>query len=196
MPYAMALGLRQLTLFAAFAAAALLLALAASPAAPAASADACQRWGDKQPKEITTGQARKATLCFTNRERASRGLKKLDRNKKLQQAAQRHTDKMHGTGCFSHECPGEGDLTARLRDMNYLTDGLTRWMYAENVAWGAGNHGTPRSIVDAWMKSPGHRANILNGDFRDAGVGVAPGTPTAKQASGGVYTLDFGLAVG
>ena len=194
--FVMAIGVRQLAFAVALAAAALLLALAGSPAAPAASADACKRWGDQQPQRITRGQARKATLCFVNRERASRGLKKLDRNKKLQKAAQRHTDRMHGTGCFSHECPGESSLGNRLENLDYLTGGLTRWMYGENVAWGEGHRGTPRSIVDAWMHSSGHRANILNRDFRDVGVGVVPGTPSSKNAPGGVYTVDFGLAVG
>jgi len=192
----MAIRLRQVAFLAALAAAALLLAMAGSPAAPAASADACQRWGDQQPQKIATGQARKATLCFVNRERASRGIRKLDRSKKLQRAAQKHTDEMRGTGCFSHECPGEGSLTDRLENLNYLTGGLTQWMYAENVAWGAGERGTPRSIVDAWMHSSGHRANILNRSFRDAGVGVVPGTPESRNAPGGVYTIDFGLAVG
>ena len=192
----MAIGLRQLALITALAVAALLLALAGSPMAPAASADACAKWGDREPQTITRDQARKATLCFVNRERTSRGINGLDNHNKLQKAAQRHTDEMRGTGCFAHECPGEGSLTDRLEAFDYLANGLTQWMYAENVAWGMGNRGTPRSIVDAWMNSSGHRANILNRGFRDAGVGVVPGTPSSKNASGGIYTIDFGLAVG
>lgn len=196
MPQVMAIGTRKLALFVALAAAALLVALAGAPAAPAASADACKKWGDQQPSAITAGQARKATLCFINRARTSDGVKKLDRSKKLQKAAQKHTNEMDGTGCFSHECPGEGSLTDRLESLDYLTNDLTKWMYAENVAWGEGYRGTPRSIVEAWMNSAGHRANILNPSFREAGVGVAPGTPNSADASGGIYTIDFGLAVG
>jgi len=103
---------------------------------------------------------------------------------------------MRGTGCFAHECPGEGSLTERLEGFGYLTNGLTQWMYAENVAWGMRHRGTPRAIVEAWMNSSGHRANILNANFRDAGVGVVPGTPSSQNSPGGIYTLDFGLAVG
>ena len=191
----MAIAARRLAILVSLTAAALLLALAASPGAPAASADACQRWGDVQPQQMAPGQARKAVLCFVNRERSSRGLPKLDRSKKLQKAAQRHTEKMRGTGCFAHECPGEGSLTDRLEGVDYLTNGLMRWVYAENVAWGTGDRGTPRAIVQAWMDSSGHRYNILHRDFRDAGVGVLPGTPSSKSAPGGVYTIDFGLAV-
>ena len=191
----MALRIRHYAALLALALAAALLALAASPAAPSASASACKRWGDQQPQQITKGQARKAVLCFVNRERQSRGLSGLDRSKKLQKAAQRHTEEMHGTGCFAHECPGEGDLTDRLGTVDYLTGGLTRWVYAENVAWGFEDLGTPSAIVQAWMDSPPHRANILHGDFRDAGVGVEAGTPSSKSAPGGIYTIDFGLAV-
>ena len=56
--------------------------------------------------------------------------------------------------------------------------------------------GTPEAIVDAWMNSSGHRANILSRDFREIGVGFSPGTPNGGSATGGIYTTDFGLAVG
>jgi uncharacterized protein YkwD len=174
---------------------ALLVLGAGSPAADEASASACKRWGDQVPGEDAKGHTRKAVLCFVNRERQSRGLRKLDRNRKLQRAAQRHTDKMASSGCFAHECPGEGDLTDRLENVNYLTSGLSKWIYAENVAWGPGNRGTPKAIVNAWMGSPPHRANILHPSFRDVGVGVEPGTPGSQRTTGGIYTLDFGLAV-
>ena len=45
------------------------------------------------------------------------------------------------------------------------------------------------------MSSPPHRANILNGDFREIGVGFDPGTPDGARAPGGIYTTDFGLRV-
>ncbi len=61
---------------------------------------------------------------------------------------------------------------------------------AENIAWGGGSLGTPRSIVGGWMNSTGHRANILNGGLRDSGVGVAVSTP--QGGSGGTYVHDFG----
>ena len=42
--------------------------------------------------------------------------------------------------------------------------------YGENVAW---NQQTPAAVMDAWMNSSGHRANILNCSFTEIGVGVA-----------------------
>ncbi len=157
---------------------------------------ACEQWGKTSPSKLTNGQAREAILCLVNRKRDNAGLPALERNKRLQKAAQRHTDKMSGTGCFDHECSGEGALGARLESVDYLTGGLLQWAYGENIAWGMDSRGTPSAIVKAWMNSPGHRANILSGQFREIGVGFASGTPSSSSANGGIYTTDFGLRVG
>ena len=45
-------------------------------------------------------------------------------------------------------------------------------------------------IVGDWMRSPGHRANILSPTFRAIGIGIANGTPS--RDSGATYTTDFG----
>jgi len=157
---------------------------------------ACARWGKTSPSKLSNGQARDAILCLVNRKRANAGLPALARNKRLQKAAQRHTGKMSGTGCFDHQCAGEGALGARLESVDYLTGGLLRWAYGENIAWGMDARGKPSTIVKAWMNSPGHRANILSGQFREIGVGFVSGTPSNSNANGGIYTTDFGLRVG
>jgi uncharacterized protein YkwD len=173
-----------------------MLALAASPATPGASASACKKWGDSHPTDVRTGQAREAILCLVNKERDKAGLGDLDLDKRLQKAAQRHNDQMDGTGCFEHECGGEAGLDARLERVGYLVGGLSKWAYGENIAWGMDDRGTPESIVDAWMHSSGHRANILSSSFREIGVGFSVGTPGGAGAAGGIYTTDFGLRVG
>lgn len=164
-------------------------------ATPAAGASACGVASGTAAEDLAPKEARKAIVCLLNRERDDAGLRPLDSHKKLQRAAQRHTEKMDGTGCFDHECAGEGDLGRRLESVGYLGGDLSRWSYGENIAWGGGDHGTPRAIVGAWMDSPPHKANILSRDFRDIGVGFAPGTPHGGRASGGIYTTDFGLRV-
>jgi uncharacterized protein YkwD len=173
-----------------------LLALAASPATPSASASACKKWGDSEPNKLRNGEARKAILCLVNKERDKAGLGDLDRDRKLQRAAQRHTNQMDGTGCFDHECGGEAALDSRLRGVGYLAGGLTQWAFGENIAWGMYEQGTPESIVNAWMNSSGHRANILSRSFKEIGVGFRVGTPSGGGAPGGIYTTDFGLRVG
>ena len=171
-----------------------LAALALASAAPASAQSACKTWGKMAPDQLRNGQARKAILCLINKQRHQAGLGSLDRNKKLQKAAQRHNERMDGTGCFSHECPGEAPLDVRLDD--YLAGGLSAWGIGENVAWGSGDYGTPEAIVQAWMDSPGHRANILSRDWREVGVGFSVGSPTSGNSASGIYTTDFGLRVG
>ena len=169
--------------------------IAAPPWTADAEASACPG-ADAKPANLSANEARKAIICLVNRKRDDAGLGSLARDRRLQKAAQRHNERMHGNGCFAHQCPGEGGLDTRLRDVGYLSDGLRRWGYAENIAWGRKGRGTPASIVDAWMHSSGHRANILSRDFRDLGVGFAAGTPSKRGASGGIFTVDFGVRVG
>ena len=168
--------------------------LAAAPTAPVAVAGGCPN-ADAKPGKLSTSEARKAVRCLINKRRANAGLPSLDRHRDLQKSAQRHNNRMHGTGCFAHQCPGEGSLDTRIRSTGYL-NGADRWKYAENVGWGRKKRGSPANVVKAWMHSSGHRANILSNDFRDLGVGFDDGTPNSKRATGGIFTVDFGLAAG
>jgi uncharacterized protein YkwD len=195
----MASGINQTRRLALFAAlfAALALLFAAGPAAQSAgAAGPCNKWGDKESNEITKGHARKAVFCLLNQERHSHGLSSLDRDKKLQRASQRHNDYMQNHRCFSHECSGEASLTGRLQSVGWLTGGLNAWAYGENIAWGSGRLGTPKNIVQEWMNSPDHRANILSNRFDEIGVGYSKGTITNKDTSGAVMTTDFGWKTG
>ncbi len=170
---------------------------AGSPApVEARGGGACNQWGNADPMQLSNGEARAAVLCLVNRERNRAGLRPLDRDRSLQRAAQRHNDRMVGSGCFSHQCSGEADLGTRLKSSGYLRGNLRRWAYGENIAWGMERRGTPAAIVGAWMGSPPHRANILSASFRELGVGFATGSPSRKRDPGGIYTIDFGVAVG
>jgi uncharacterized protein YkwD len=182
-----AIGLLALTFLVAFAAA------GAGSADAAKRRAACDRHGKTAPTELQLEQARRTILCLINEKRRAAGLPRLERNARLDAAAQRHNEQMDGTGCFAHECPGEGDLGRRLEGVSYLIGGLLQWAFGENVAWGEGSRGTPKSIMAAWMASPGHRANILNRSYRDIGIGFSQGTPNAGDARGGIYTTDFGM---
>jgi uncharacterized protein YkwD len=68
----------------------------------------------------------------------------------------------------------------------------------ENIAWGTLSLATPSSIVAAWIASPEHLANILNGAYRDTAVGVAPAAPPSRAEGqrGAVYTQEFGVIQG
>jgi uncharacterized protein YkwD len=193
----MALGNRKLLPALIALTAAALLAFAIGTASTAvAKGNGCGPAADANPSSISNGAGRDAVICLLNKERANAGLKPLDNNKRLQKAAQRHNDRMVGTGCFDHECSGESDLGKRLESVGYLSGGLSRWAYGENIAWGGGDYGTARSIVNAWMNSPPHRTNILSNDFRDIGIGFSSGTPDSGHDDGAIYTTDFGLRIG
>lgn len=81
-------------------------------------------------------------------------------------AARRHSWDMATTGRFDHT--GTDGLRAmeRIAAAGY---GIPAWQ-GENISAG---HTTPEAVVSGWMGSPGHRANILLGSFREAGVGYA-----------------------
>ncbi|HET6831256.1 MAG TPA: CAP domain-containing protein [Solirubrobacterales bacterium] len=168
---------------------ALLVALALVPAG--AGAAQC-RGGDVSPAKLSDKRASKAVLCLINKQRRNHHLRPLKRHRAQTKAARAHNRRMVRRRCFSHRCPGEPDLTGRLTKTGYLPCSCS-WGIAENIAFGSGGAGTPRSIVDAWMHSAGHRANILNGSYRHIGVGVTSGTPAAgRQRDAATYTTDFG----
>lgn len=139
-------------------------------------------------------KASSATLCLLNKQRAAHGLRPFRVSAPLRKAAVGHSRDMARRDFFSHTAPGNVSFADRIQRANYRPRGS--WSVGENIAWGSGHLATPESIVRGWMKSPGHRANILNGSFRAIGVGVARGVPYAASAAvdrtGALYTTDFG----
>jgi uncharacterized protein YkwD len=159
----------------------------------AAPAHAACAGADVVPSSANAAKVRKATLCLLNVQRRAHGLRKLRANGKLRHAAASYSRLMVSQGFFSHVSPGGSTLESRVNSTHYL-DGARSWSIGENIAWGTGRLGTPRAIVKAWMNSPGHRENILNGTYRDIGIGIATGAPipAGAAARGGTYTTDFG----
>ena len=177
--------------------AALTLAVAGSllqPHPPSAQAAGCPG-GDKGPRKISSKTAAKAIVCLVNKERRKHGIGKLKFQGNLKRAARSHTKRMQKRNCFDHVCPGERSLVGRYEKARYLPCGCS-WGAGENIAWGAGGKGSPRKIVNAWMHSPPHRANILTGSYEHAGVGVRWGSPTKRGSNAGTYTMDFGYKRG
>jgi uncharacterized protein YkwD len=168
---------------------ALVAALTALFVPAAAGAQACAG-GNLMPSAKNVAKIRSATMCLLNQERAKAGLGKLRSNTKLRKAAKGHSSDMVSKGYFDHSGPAGDTLLSRVSDAHYIR-ATASYFIAENIAWGSGNLATPSEIVKAWMNSPPHRANILTGRFREAGIGIALGTPEAGLA-GATYTMDFG----
>lgn len=130
-----------------------------------------------------------AILCLLNAQRANAGLPALHPNGKLGKAARRMAVMMVRQRFFAHVTPSGKDVIDRIRPTGYVKG---RWQLGENLAWGSGPLATPASIVNGWMHSPGHRANILHGAFRDIGIGVRLGAPAPGLSGGATYVTDFG----
>ena len=172
------------------AAAVLAFAGPAAVVAPAAAAPVCTG-ADADPAAVPVAQLRATTLCLINRERTERGLHALDEHRRLDRSATRYSRAMARRDFFSHVSPGGSTMLARIRRAGYLS-GVRGYTVGENLAWGAGSLATPAQTVRGWMNSPGHRANILSGRFRELGVGVAVGAPVRGLGRGATYTQNFG----
>ena len=162
---------------------------ATTPPAPPQADPNCTG-ADTVPSATSVGLAAVAALCLVNRERAAAGLPALQSSPQLAAAAAAHSADMVGNRYFSHDSLDGRDLVDRIRAAGWSTTGS--WRVGENIAWGSGAYGTPRHIVESWMNSSGHRANILSPGFREAGSGVAPGAPQRTSMAGATYTMDFG----
>jgi uncharacterized protein YkwD len=115
-----------------------------------------------------------------NRERGEQGLPQLSWDQALAVAARKHAALMAEQNELSHRLAGEADLGQRTAQA-----GARFSVVGENVAIGPDSPG----IHSGWMKSPGHRANILGADFNALGVGVA-------ERDGQLYAVeDFSRAV-
>ena len=170
----------------------ILLALAlAVPAAPASAAPSCGTAAERNPVHGSLAAAERATLCLLNRERRSRGLRGLRANSKLRLAGERHALDMVRRDYFSHTAPGGTSFVSRIRETDYIRPDAA-WNVGENLAWGAGSSSTPRSIVRSWMNSPGHRANILKGAYRQIGIAIVRGVPVRGVGDGATYATEFG----
>lgn len=119
---------------------------------------------------------------LVNQHRVAAGCPALNVDVKLNSAARGHSLDMANRGYFDHNTPDGRTPWQRMSAAGYPGGGS-----AENIAAG---QTTAAQVVQAWMDSPGHRANILNCALRAVGTGIAIGGPY------GVYwTQDFGTVV-
>lgn len=105
---------------------------------------------------------------LVNEIRQQNGLQPLTANWELSRVARYKSQDMKDKGYFSHTSPTYGSPYQMMRAF-----GLSFRTAGENIAKG---YSTPQAVVNGWMNSSGHRANILNASYRQIGVGyVAQG---------------------
>jgi uncharacterized protein YkwD len=127
------------------------------------------------------GTTRQMVLLETiNAVRRAHGLAPLRIDPSLTDAARFHTLDMLRRDYFAH-----GDFANRM--VRFRAHGPT---VGENLAWDSGS-GSARVLVDAWLASPDHRANLLRPGFRRIGIGLARGSFLGHPDTT-VVTTDFG----
>ncbi|MFI8206138.1 sigma-70 family RNA polymerase sigma factor [Streptomyces sp. NPDC085937] len=114
-------------------------------------------------------------LALTNAQRAQAGCAPVTLDDRLARAAQAHSEDMSANGYFSHTGRDGSTFVDRARAQGHPSPG------AENIARG---QGSAASVMEAWMNSPGHRANILNCSLTSLGVGVVSSDWTWTQVFG------------
>lgn len=103
-------------------------------------------------------------LDLVNQQRQQRGLSRLTLSQELDTAADRYSADMANQDFFSHTGKDGSSPRTRIEKAGYT--GWTTW--GENIAAG---QTTPEAVVNGWMNSSGHRANILNPKFTHMGLG-------------------------
>ena len=114
-------------------------------------------------------------IRLVNEIRAENGLKPLTANWELSRIARYKSEDMSDNRYFSHTSPTYGTPFQMIKAF-----GLSYRSAGENIAYG---YGTPAAVVNGWMNSSGHRANILNASYTQIGVGYC--------ASGNYWTQMF-----
>ncbi|MFE7811213.1 sigma-70 family RNA polymerase sigma factor [Streptomyces sp. NPDC057433] len=137
-----------------------------------------------RPQAPTTGSAPAAApgggnaaevLSLTNTERSEAGCSPVTLDDRLNKAAQLHSEDMSANDYFSHTGQNGSSFVDRVTAQGHPSPG------AENIARG---QSSAESVMESWMNSEGHRANILNCSLKTMGVGVVTSDWTWTQVFG------------
>lgn len=121
----------------------------------------------QSPQSANNAKIEAAIQKGINQVRQENKLKPLQNNEKLAQVARNYSRQMAEQNFFSHTGPNGSTLEKRVR-----AGGIYYWVVGENL-FKSKNISQPVSpAIDGWMKSPGHRENILRPFFSETGVGV------------------------
>ncbi|MFI8302741.1 sigma-70 family RNA polymerase sigma factor [Streptomyces sp. NPDC085927] len=127
------------------------------------------------PAAAPGGTQAAQVLALTNTERAAAGCSPVSLDNRLNKAAQLHSEDMSANNYFSHTGQNGSSFVDRVTAQGHPSPG------AENIARG---QGSAESVMEAWMNSEGHRANILNCSLETMGIGVVTSDWTWTQVFG------------
>ena len=146
-----------------------------APTTPPTTAPSTTAAPQTQPPPPSGGSAEQQVLNLVNAERANAGCGAVSLNGQLNAAALAHSQDMSANGYFSHTGLNGSQPWDRAEAAGYSYRSI-----GENIAQG---YGSAEAVMNGWMNSSGHRANILNCDFTEMGIG---------RASGNYWTQLFG----
>jgi uncharacterized protein YkwD len=169
------------------------VAVALMTSAVAPSAKAGQKRASARTSVTRATSLEGRLIRQINLVRAARGLHRLTRSSALSRTAVGHSVAMATQGFFTHESADGKPFWNRVEQA--YTRHTRGWTVGENLAMFGGAPPSAAGIVQAWLASPPHRANLLRPIFREAGVGIVF-NPAAGGVFGGaptwVVTLDVG----
>ncbi len=138
-----------------------------------------------RPQNVRGSISKADIIYWTNQARKENGnLKPLIENQTLNNTALVKTEDMFTKQYFEHTSPSGVTIGDQAKDAGY--DYI---VIGENLALGSFSGG--QSIVNAWMQSPGHRANILNTHYNEIGIGIKKGTYEGREVW--IAVQHFGL---
>ncbi|MFI6937875.1 sigma-70 family RNA polymerase sigma factor [Streptomyces sp. NPDC050418] len=148
------------------------------PSSPAPQPTKSKTTAPKPPAQAPAnpgGTHAEQVLALVNTERAKAGCAPVKLDSRLSKAAQLHSEDMSANDYFSHTSQDGRSFVDRAKAQGVDNPG------AENIAKG---QGSAQSVMDAWMNSEGHRANILNCGLKTMGLGVTTNDWTWTQMFG------------
>ena len=156
----------------------LLLVLAIAVLAPTAGA------AQRRAEPVAPTAPEREIVQRINAARAAKGLPAVQLVDGLVRSARAHSKAMLDADVFSHDSPNGEAFDRRIRRFHVARQ------LGETIAWGSGSYGTPAGIVGMWLKSPPHRAILLDRAFTRVGVGRAFGTFQGMDEAA-IWTADF-----
>ncbi len=134
-----------------------------APQAPVEEPVEPQAAESQNPVASPSGSYEKQVIDLVNQERSKNGLQPLKENPELSNVAEAKAIDMRDNNYFSHTSPVYGSPFDMMKQF-----GIKYTSAGENIAAG---QRTPQEVMNGWMNSEGHRANILNSNFTEIGVG-------------------------
>jgi uncharacterized protein YkwD len=131
-----------------------------------------------------------AMACLVGYLRSRAGLPVLRLSGTLGRAASLKVDADLRCGEFSHTPCGSAFLSV-FSEVGYAR-GSSSFAVGENLAWGGGQRGAPRRVMQVWLHSPEHLENLLSHQWREFGLGVSSGVDFLGYHGATIWANEFG----